>query len=84
MAEDFRHMQKVDTDNDVRVYASDWNGTTKIHARKFVDTPKYSGPTKQGIAVPVEDVPALVQALLDVYAEETGVRFAVAEMMSED
>ena len=74
---EFKHMKEVLTAPDIRVYVSDWNGESSLHVRKFVDTQKYSGPTKQGVRVPMNNVLELVQGLLDVYAAETGETYTI-------
>ena len=80
MLDDARHERVVKTDADIRVYVSDWQGSSQFHVRKFIDTNKYTGPTKQGVTVPVDDVPALVAALLAVFAAETGKELTVSEI----
>ncbi|MBA7528373.1 hypothetical protein ES705_20556 [subsurface metagenome] len=79
---DMKFSTTVLSEPEIRVYVSEWEDQQKLHIRKFVETEKYTGPTKQGVAVPIDNVVELVQGILDVYADETGVRI-VLDQVSE-
>ena len=79
MASEMRHSTTVLSEPEIRVYLSDWKGKPQLHIRKFVDTEKYTGPTKQGIAIPLDNVMELVGGLLEVYGRETNIQFEITE-----
>ncbi len=72
MKGEMRHTRTVSSEPIVRVYISDWKGKPKLHIRKFAETDTYRGPTKQGIAIPMDNVLELAQGILDAYSEEIG------------
>ena len=74
---EMRHTKNVLSEPNIKVYVSDWKGDPRLHVRSFVDTEKYSGPTKKGIAVPLDNVLELAQGILDVFAKETGLQFNI-------
>ena len=80
MANEMRHSTIVLSEPEIRVYLSDWKGKPVLHIRKFMDTEKYTGPTKQGVMVPLDNLLELAQSILYVYAEETGVKYEITEM----
>ena len=49
-----------------------WKGRQYANVRKFVSSPKYSGPTKSGLALPGEMLVNLTQALEQLQAEVPG------------
>ena len=77
---EMRHSTTVLSEPEVRVYLSDWKGKPVLHIRKFVETEKYTGPTKQGVTIPLDNVLELAQGILYVYAEETGIKYEISEM----
>ena len=79
MANEMRHSTIVLSEPEIRVYLSDWKGKPVLHIRKFMDTEKYTGPTKQGIAIPLDNVMELVGGLLEVYGRETNIQFEITE-----
>lgn len=76
---DFRHMTNVLSEPDIRVYMGVWRDAPVVHVRKFVDGAKYSGPTKSGVMVPLDNCLELAQGILDVYNAECGTEHRIED-----
>ena len=76
---EMRFTTTVLSEPEIRVYISDWKGAPVLHIRKFVDTEKYSGPTKQGVMTPIDNVMELIVGILSAYEQETGIVLEVSE-----
>ena len=76
---EMRHSKVVLSEPEIRVYLSDWKGKPVLHIRKFVDTESYTGPTKQGVMIPFDNVLELVEAILEVYGHVTDILLEVSE-----
>lgn len=50
-----------------------WKGKEYANVRKYVDTSKYSGPTKSGLAMPGEILVAVIDALRRLQGEVPGI-----------
>lgn len=47
----------------VKVRCNEFNGVNYVDIRKFVALEDYHGPTKQGVSIPVADIPKLIGLL---------------------
>ncbi len=48
---------------EIRVVESDWKDTTGIDIRAYMNSQKYTGPTKKGIRIPKEKINELREIL---------------------
>ncbi|UZE92488.1 MAG: transcriptional coactivator p15/PC4 family protein [Methanosarcinales archaeon] len=55
---------ELDKSTKIIVRLTEWKSEQRVDIRKFVDTERYTGYTKQGISVPVAKIDEL-KALLD-------------------
>lgn len=61
-----KEIGKIELDKSTKIIVrlTEWKSEQRVDIRKFVETERYTGYTKQGISVPVAKIDAL-KALLD-------------------
>lgn len=65
---------QLESGNEIRIQVTEFKGEIRLDIRKYIDTEKYTGYTKQGISIPAEHIKALklfIQYAIE-YIEENG------------
>lgn len=65
---------QLESGSEIRIQVTKFKGEIRLDIRKYIDTEKYTGYTKQGISIPAEHIKALklfIQYAIE-YIEEHG------------